>query len=195
MTKTIKAMVLFAALFGVTCSEPTTNPTDLNSDSAAAPPSSLGATTPSAAKGGGLAPYDLSFAGDITDEMPVQLNPNTPFKGFKLNNAVLALPSGETGAGCPQSSSAGWGGNVGTWTGTLTIKQGTSSSTLQFFATSPSYPSKELKLQITTNQKEATDGSGVITLAFPCVKALVGLPTSPDPAADPWVTFTITATP
>jgi hypothetical protein len=35
----------------------------------------------------------------------------------------------------------------------------------------------------------------VITLAFPCVKALVGLPTSPDPAADPWVTFTITATP
>ena len=39
MTKTIKAMVLFAALFGVTCSEPTSSPTDLNSDSAAAPSS------------------------------------------------------------------------------------------------------------------------------------------------------------
>src|SRR3990172_2310581 len=187
MTKTIKAMVLFAALFGVTCSEPTTNPTDLNSDSAAAPPSSLGATTPSAAKGGGLAPYDLSFTGNIAAEMPVQLNPNTPFKGFKLNNAVLILPAGETGAGCPPSS-AGWGGNTGTWTGTLTIKQGTSSSTLQYFSTSPTYPSNELKLQITTNQKETTE-TGVIKLAFPCVRALVGLPTSPDPAADPWVTF------
>jgi len=194
MTKTMKAMVPFVALLAVSCSESTSSPTDLNSDSAAAPSSSLGATAPSAAKSGGLASYDLSFAADITAEMAVRLNPNTPFKGFKLNNAVLTLPSGGTGVGCLQSSSAGWDGNAGTWTGTLTIKQGTSSSTLQFFATSPSYPSKELKLQITTNQKETTV-AGVITLAFPCVKALVGLPTSPDPGADPWVTFTITATP
>ena len=138
--------------------------------------------------------YFLTFSGDIQSGPlgPIALNPNNPWVGLNLNSATLTLPSGELhGSGCPGVGTTNWGGNVGPWTGDLDIRQKGNLTHLGFQVSVAG--SITLNLAINHNATSSTSG-GKFLLTFTNARAYLGA-SSPDPAADPCVTFTVTATP
>ena len=176
------AAISLAAL-AAACADRTLAPTPIETG---ASPSVL------AAKGGGSNTYTLRFSGDITSGSlgPVALNPNNPWRGISIGNATLTLPVSTDLAGCG-SDGTNWGGNAGIWTGDLVIQQRGDFTHLGFQVS----VGGSITLNLAVNDPGTSSASGgQFFLKFVNAKAYVGA-TSPDPAADPCVTFTVTATP
>lgn len=161
--------------------------------SATAPTPVASGAVPAAAGAEAKAPrplYFLSFSGDITSGSlgPVALNSADPWRGISLKGVTLTLPNTVDLAGCSDDGSS-WRSNAGDWTGDLVIQDRGNFTHLGFLSAGGAL----LNLAVNHDADSSKSGTSFL-LTFTNAKALVGLG-SPDPAADPCVTLTITAKP
>lgn len=144
--------------------------------------------------------YNITFTGDITSGPlgPIALNTTNPWGSVRLDSATLTLPVAVdlSGTACGRPDPTNWGGNAGTWTAPLVVKKGSNGNFTHLGFQGPvvvGSTSYILNLAVNSNATSSTSG-GAFILQFTNALAQLGA-SSPDPAADPCVTFVITATP
>ena len=186
-TKLLTTAAIFLLAVAAGCGYRALAPTPVGAG-ASASLSPLGATASSS-----TTLYKLTFTGDIQSGPlgPIALNPNNPWRGVSIGNATLTLPVSTDLAGCGLDRT-NWGGDAGIWMGGLVIQQRGDFTHLGFQVS----VNGSVTLNLAVNDPSATSSaSGVqFFLKFFNAKAYLGA-SSPDPAADPCVTFTVTATP
>lgn len=168
---------------------------------------------PSWAASGGSSTYSIGLQGDLNSlstssggTVLVKMSSSSPFQNLTLKSVRLTIGNGTSGpsgdvAACQAKASAlpyatDWGGNDGSWTGTLTI-DGTSYVKFSGSRTNALGMAEQIQFTVNYGTSVATDPTtGVATLTYDNAPLFFGsASTHFDPSHYRCVSFTATGTP